>query len=95
MYKKCVSTAVLASCMVTYPLWLIWCLVLIPSPLTYFKPQPQRQSLLLGEKKVLIFGLKYWSGQEPFIGITSKVSQDSYLAWVLNKEGNYIIPCPF
>lgn len=61
-------------------------LVVGPDPLTplllYFEPLPQLQSLLLlrGKKKVLIFGLKYWSGQRPFISITSKVSQDSPLA---------------
>lgn len=52
-----------------------------PLPL-YLEPQPQRQSLLLlrEKRKVLIFGLKYWSGPRPFISITSKVSQDSHLA---------------
>lgn len=75
---------VLACWLLPYGLSGVWCwfphLLLL-----YLKPQPQRQSLLLGEKKVLIFGLKYWSGQEPFIGITSKVSQDSHLAWIMNK----------
>lgn len=61
----------------------------------YFEPQPQRQSLLLGEKNVLIFGLKYWSGQEPFIAITSQVSQDNHLAWVMNKQGKEFIPFQF
>lgn len=70
-------------------------LVVGPHPLTplplYFEPQPQLQSLLLlrGKKKVLIFGLKYWSGQRPFISITSKVSQDSPLAVTDEKESKW------
>lgn len=57
----------------------VWCQV--PHLLLlYFELHPQQQSLLLGEKKVLIFGLKYRSGQEPFIGITTQVSQDNHLA---------------
>lgn len=31
--KKCVSATGLGACMLTSPLWFIWCLVLIPSPL--------------------------------------------------------------
>lgn len=71
------------------PLCFMWWLVLIhPLPL-YLEPQPQRQLLLLlrGKKKVLIFGLKYWSGQGPFISITSKVSQDSHLA-IINEKAS-------
>lgn len=48
-----------------------------PHPLLlYYEPQPQRQSLLLlrGKTKGQIFGLKYWRGLVPFIGITFEVS---------------------
>lgn len=53
----------------------------------YLKPQLQWQLLLLlrGMKTLLICGLNYWSGQEPFIIITPKVSQDNNLAIIINK----------
>lgn len=73
------------------PLCFMWWLVLIHLLPLYLEPQPQRQLLLLlrGKKKVLIFGLKYWSGQGPFISITSKVSQDSHLAIINEKASKW------
>lgn len=55
-------------------------LVFGANSLTSYYVKPRRQSQLFGERKALIFGLKYWSGQELFIAITSQVSQDNHLA---------------